>query len=177
MNAIVFWDKDSNSALLSDLKIKIGQLLTSAGHTHEFVAVGKNEIIPCTGCLKCYLTNNDICVNRDIMSDVNRRIKDFEIIIYIGPVIFGQYSSPIKNVLDKNQLIHIFRLGRIPLLIGLGCSEGIIEEEKNTFLDIFRKHRGAADIVHPLLKSRSEIFMTGSLNENTLVIEAVANLI
>lgn len=177
MNALIFWDKDSDTDLLNDLKIKIEKLLKAVGYMFDFVAVGKNDIIPCSGCFICFTKNNDICINKDLMSEVNKRIKDFEIIIYLGPIVFGQYSSPIKNVLDKGQIIHISRLGKIPLFIGIGYGEGVNEEEKNTFLDIFRKHYGAANIVHPLLKSRAEIFVTGSGDENTKVVNAVSNII
>jgi multimeric flavodoxin WrbA len=95
MNTLVFWDKDPNSDLQDDLKMKIEELLIAIGYMFEFVPVGKNDVIPCSGCFKCFTKNNDICINKDLMSEVNKRIKDFEIIIYLGPIVFGQYSAPI----------------------------------------------------------------------------------
>jgi len=177
MNVLVFWDKDSSSNLSYDLKIKVENVLKTTGYRFEIVEVGKKDVIPCTGCLVCWIQNTGICVNKDLMSEVNKRIKDFEIILYLGPIVFGQYTSPIKNVIDKGQIIHISRLGRIPLFIAIGYGEDVNEEEKNTFFDIFRKHRGASNIVHPLLKERTEIFATSSTDENTKVVNAVGNII
>jgi multimeric flavodoxin WrbA len=177
MNALVFLDKDSNSNLQDDLKMKIEKLLKAIGYLFEFVPVGKNDVILCSGCFKCFTENNDVCVSKDLMSDVNKRIKDFEIIFYVGRIVFGQYSLPIKNVIDKGQIIHISRLGRIPLFIAIGYGDDVNEEEKNTFLDIFRKHRGVADIVHPLLKSRAEVFVTSSADENIEIVNAVGHII
>jgi len=177
MNIIVFFDKDSKTSLSNDLLASTEGLLKATKHKFEIVNIGREDLALCTGCIQCFMKNNGICVNKDKMSEVNSRIKDFDTLIYVGPIVFGQFSSTIKNAMDKSQTIYISRLGKIPYVIAIGYNENLLEQEKKTFIDIFRKHYGESDIVHPLLKNNIDVFTISSINENNTVIEKVRSLI
>jgi multimeric flavodoxin WrbA len=177
MNILAFFDKDSTSLLSDDLKTSLIDLISHYANHFSIVEVGRDDVYPCAGCLICFTKNNGVCVKKDLMSEINGRINNYDTIFYIGPIVFGQFSSPIKNVTDKGQIIHISRLGKIPLFFAVGYGTDVTADEKETFIDILKKHRGKANIVHPLLKERLEVFATTNLEENAAVINSINDLI
>ena len=43
------------------------------------------------------------------------------------------------------------------------------DEERSTFIDLTAKHRGSADVVHPGMEAKVDVYVTQSLEENAAI--------
>ncbi len=174
MDILYILDKDAKTELSKDLAAKIIQLMDEKRHKLDIVEAGKNDIVPCLGCLYCFTKSNGICVNRDFMSEINKKLKNFDIVFYVTPIVFGQFASTIKNALDKSQPS---KKDKVPFLIAIGYGDDVSDEERATFIDITKKHRGNANIIHPLFKERFEVFASRSCADNDEIREKLGTII
>ncbi|OHD10256.1 MAG: hypothetical protein A2086_00650 [Spirochaetes bacterium GWD1_27_9] len=174
MNILYFLDEDNKSKLSDDLKLKINNLANNKGHKIEIIEVSKNDVLPCSGCLNCIMKGTGECCIKDLMFEINKRIIDIDIIFYITPIIFGQYSSTIKNITDKCMTV---KMKNIPTFIAIGYGEDLNNDECQTFIDITKKHKGDANTLHPLIKEKFEVFITKSIDDNKLICEKINKLI
>jgi hypothetical protein len=53
----------------------------------------------------------------------------------------------------------------------LGYGENVPDDEVATFIDIVRKHAGAANVVHPKLMARNEVYITRSRGDSDALCE------
>jgi multimeric flavodoxin WrbA len=155
-------DRDSHTALSDDMMKKVRALAAEKGHAFESIALDRNEVDACTGCLRCWKEQTRECVSRDVLGDLTRDKKNCGMVIYLTPVTFGSMISTVKNAWDKDD--HLFaNRDRMKLIIGYG--EDVGDEEKSTFLDIIVRHRGSADVVHPGKKEAIKVFVTRSTED------------
>jgi NADPH-dependent FMN reductase len=163
MRILCLADRDARTLLGQDLSSRVHAVLSEHGSELEFVEVGPDDVAPCLGCLLCLTKRLGLCVNLDLMARINPRLGDFDVLCYLGPIIFGQFSSAMKNVMDKAQTNRMLRSRR---LIAIGYGDDLLDEEVATFMDIVRKHRGDANLVHPLFPERFDVFASRSLDDN-----------
>jgi multimeric flavodoxin WrbA len=168
MNALLILDKDSKTELSEDLKAKICRILKEKGHRIETVELGKNEVAPCLGldCFQCVTKHPGECVSKDAVYPIKKNIRKYDLALFLTPVLFGHFSSPVKNAIDRGAGSH-----NRQVIIGYG--NNIDDEEKSTFIDLTAKHRGNADIVHPGMDRQVDVFVTRSVEENTTICEAL----
>jgi len=81
-------------------------------------------------------------------------------------VLFGHFSSTIANVRAKGTGSHNWQ-------VIIGFSEDIDDEEKSTFIDLTAKHHGKADIVHPGMNRQVDVFVSRSIEDNTIICAAL----
>jgi multimeric flavodoxin WrbA len=176
MHVLFIADKDAKTTLSQDLRGKVTALLEGRGNALEILEVGSGDVVPCLGCLLCMTDRRrrGDCVTDDAVAKLNRRIGDFDLICFFGPILFGQFSSTMKNVTDKAKTI---RMLRSRFLIAIGYGDGVRDEEMATFLDVYRKHRGVADIAHTLVLERFEAFASRSLADNDAVCAELGRLL
>ena len=166
MNTLVILDKDSKTKLSENLKVKVVRTLEEKGHRVEVVELGKNDVSPCLGCLLCLTKHPGECVTKDIVNEIKKNVKKYSATFYLTPVLFGHFSSTIANVMAKGTGSHNWQV-----IIGFG--EDIDDEEKSTFIDLTAKHRGKADIVHPDMNCQMDVFISKSIEDNTIICEAL----
>ena len=150
------------------MRDKILRLMEEKGHQIEIIELGKNDAFPCLGCLLCLTKHPGQCVNHDIVSEIRRNIQSCGMTIFLTPVLFGHFSSCIKNAMDRGAGSHHWQI-----IIGFGSD--IDDEEKSTFIDLTAKHRGSVDVVHPRMDKQVDVFVTRSIEENAALCEAVNN--
>lgn len=165
MNLILILDKDAKTELSEDLKERILRILKEKTHQVEIVELVRNEVMPCLGCLLCLTKQVGICVTRDRIAEIRNNANRYDITIFLTPVIFGHFGSTIKCAIDRG-------CGNQNLQVMIGYGEDIDNEEKSTFIDLTRKHRGKADIVHPGFDKQVEVYLTTSFEENKTICEA-----
>ena len=102
------------------------------------------------------------------MSEVKKNVRKYGLTIYMTPVIFGHFSSTIKNAIDKGTGSH-----NLQIIVGFG--DDIDNEEESTFIDLTAKHRGSADIVHPGMDKQVDVYITRSVEDNTAIYQALKN--
>ncbi len=164
INALLILDKESKTELEEDLRAKILSILDQNGHQNEVIELGKENAAPCLGCLACLTKHPGECVNKDTVNEIKRKTKKFDLTIFLTPVLFGHFSSTIKNAMDRGIGSHNWQV-----IIGFG--RDINAEERSTFIDLTAKHRGCADIVHPGMDKRVDVFVVRSTGDSIDICE------
>jgi hypothetical protein len=170
MNALFLIDKDVKTTLSEDLRVKVLKILDEKGYRIETVEFGKNEVYPCLGlsCMHCVTKHPGECVSKDVVYPIKKDIRKYDLTVFLTPVLFGHFSSCIKNAMDRGTGSHNWQV-----IIGYG--DHIDDEEKNTFIDLTAKHRGSKDIVHPGMDRQVDVFVTRAAEDNTMIYEALIN--
>jgi multimeric flavodoxin WrbA len=167
MHALVLTDKDDHSPLAEQLRRGVSAALAERGHQVELIEIGEADVIPCTGCLLCHTRANGECIDTDAMTPINARIGEVDMVCFLGPIAFGQYGSTMKNVTDKLQ---VFRM-RDRFTVAIGYGEDVPDTEAATFVDIVRKHGGAANVVHSKFMFKNDVYVARSRAEGESVCE------
>ena len=89
-------------------------------------------------------------------------------------MLFGTFSSTMKNVIDRGGLI-IRNHGTCRQII-IGYGEDATDEERRTFIDITAKHRGKAEAVHPHLVEHVEVYFTRSREDTEDICESMGSI-
>jgi len=165
MHTILILDKDARTELSENLKERIIRMLNEKAHRIEVVELGRNDVMPCLGCFFCFTKHLGICVTRDSIAGIRDNSNRYDMTIFLTPVIFGHFGSTVKCAIDRG-------CGGHNLQVMVGYGDDIIDEEKNTFIDLTRKHRGEVDVVHPGLDKQVDVFLTTSSEDSDVICEA-----
>lgn len=165
MNTILILDKDAETGLSEDLKERILRILKEKAHRIEVVELRRSDVTPCFGCLLCLTKHVGICVTRDRIAEIRNHNNRYDMTTFLTPVIFGHFGSTIKCAIDRG-------CGSQNLQVMIGYGDDIDDEEKSTFIDLTRKHRGAADVVHPGFDKQVDVYLTTSSEDNDAICEA-----
>jgi multimeric flavodoxin WrbA len=164
MKTLFILDREHSIEISEKLKEQLIQLLNEKGHTSKVIYLDKKNALPCRGCLLCLTKNIGVCVSKDKINDIKLEAQKYDMTVYITPVIFGHFSSTIKNAIDRGT-------GSFNLQIIIGYGDDIYEEEKNTFVDLTARHRGKADIVHPGMDKQVDVYVTTSSEDSKMISE------
>ena len=143
-NEIMCSKKINNSILSMLLKYK---------HNVELFNISKENIKTCDGCVGCWIKTPGECVKKnDLLNKINNNLINSDLVIFITAIIFGQYSSVMKNVIDRfipnvlpffvkrnGIMIHPERYNKYPFQILIGYGDDLTNEEKDTFITLDRK--------------------------------------
>ncbi len=158
-------DREGATVLSEDLKARVVELLVGKGHPTQVVDLERKDAAPCRGCLLCLTRHPGVCVTQDTVGGLAQQMhaaRDPAITVFISPLIFGHFSSTIKNAIDRG-------VGSRFLQIAIGYGSDIDDEEESTFIDLVAKHRGAADVVHPGMDGELLVFVTRSVEDNASI--------
>lgn len=180
MKVLIIKDKDSKTDAFKDLEQKFDKLFLDRGLKTKTIELTKDSLKSCMGCFGCWIKTPGECVIDDLMTDINRCYINSDVVVYTTPIMFGQFSSNIKNAVDRslpNALPffekadgvtkHPSRYIKNPLQIIIGYSDDATEEEKSTFIDINIKHR----------KSIKDIFICSGMDDNDEIIERISSIV
>lgn len=161
MNALLISDRDYQTETYSRLKDLICTFLEDKGLKVTLMEVGKNDLTFCMGCFGCWVKKPGECVINDMMDQINRNYMNSSVVIYLSPVIFGQFSANMKNTVDRwipnilpfferrpdGSTMHPPRYNTYPRQIIIGYGQGLFEEDMQLFSDITKKHRRNVDVL------------------------------
>ncbi len=161
MKAIIISDKEYPTKEYQDLKDLIEKFLKSKGLKTELMEVGSDNLTFCMGCFGCWIKKPGECVINDMMSQINRSVMNCDTVIYLSPIIFGQFSANIKNTIDRSipnmlpffetrtdgSTMHPSRYETYPKQIIIGYGEVLFEEDKQLFIDVTNKHRRNIEVL------------------------------
>lgn len=167
-------DRGGRSALSEDLWGRLRALAEARGHALQRIELGRDEVSSCTGCFTCWKTASRQCVSRDPIGDLTRRKLDVDLTVWLAPVVFGTASSAVKNAMDRGDLL--FSNPRRTGVV-IGYSEDMDNEERSTFLDLVRMHRGARDVVHPETRENISVFATRSARDNDFICRRLGDML
>ncbi len=160
MKTLIIADEDFKTDTFHDLNEIIHGLLNDRGFETEVIEVGLQDLTFCKGCFSCWVKKPGECVMKDAAS-INRSFLNSDVTVYLSPVIFGQFSANIKNVIDRSlpnmlpffytrpdgSTAHPPRYDNYPRQIIIGYGEEISTEDRQLFLDITKKHRYNIDVL------------------------------
>ena len=175
MKTLFILDADSRSALSESLRTRVTEIARAKRHDVGVIELGRSDSPPCTGCFRCLMRPAEACVSRGFFARIIQQAPEYQVIIFLTPVIFGTYSSTIKNVVDRGGLV-ITHHARCRQII-IGYAENATEEERSTFIDVTMRHRGKADIVHPNLVEDVRVYFTRSPADNESVCESLGAIV
>jgi multimeric flavodoxin WrbA len=161
MKGAIISDKDYQTGIFLNLNKQIIDFLNSKNFEIEDIAIGRDDLKFCMGCFGCWIKKPGECVINDRMSQVNRSFMNSDTVIYLCPVIFGQFSANIKNALDRwipnilpffitrpdGSTMHPSRYDKYPKQIMIGYGDSISEEDVQLFTDITKKHRSNIEVL------------------------------
>lgn len=165
MNTILILDKDARTGLSEHLKERFLGILKEKAHRVEVLELGRNDVMPCLGCLLCLTKHMGTCVTKDMIADIRDNPNRYDMTIFLTPIVFGHFSSTVKCAIDRG-------CGGVNLQVVVGYGDDIDEEEQSTFLDLTRKHRGKADIVHPGFDTQVDVYLTTSSEDSDAICDA-----
>ena len=128
--------------ILHDLGRAYDELVASRCD-HAIVADGRYA--PCQGCFGCWTKHPAECFMKDDLRQVCRIIGQADELVVITKNLYGEYSTPVKNVLDRSigtstplstyrgsQMHHTLRYGMHNLWKVIVYGD-ITDAERNTF--------------------------------------------
>ena len=161
LKATIISDEDYKTELFQKLSAAVTSFLNDKDYETEHFSIGRDDLAFCMGCFGCWIKKPGECVIDDMMSRINRSFVNSDTVIYLSPIIFGQFSANIKNSLDRwlpNMLpffktrpngstIHPSRYDSYPMVVIIGYGDDVSEEDSRLFYDITKKHRNNTDVL------------------------------
>jgi len=163
MKGIIILDKDRQSELSENLLTGLYPILSDCGYEIETAELGKSDAAPCMGCFKC---TDGKCIIDDRVAQIRERVYDYELTVYLTPILFGHFSAVVKNAIDRGTGSHLRQ-------IVIGYGKDIDDSDKAIFIDMTAKHRGKADIVHRGMDERVDVFVSRKNEENSATLKTI----
>jgi multimeric flavodoxin WrbA len=151
----VISDADYQTETYRKLEAIVAGRLRKKGFRIEYRRIGRKDLTFCRGCFGCWIKKPGECLMKDAMEELNRVCMNSDAVLYLSPVVFGQFSANIKNAVDRwlpNMLpyfterpdgstIHPPRYEDYPKQVIIGYGKAVSEEDAQLFVDITKKHR------------------------------------
>lgn len=161
MKALLISDQEYLTKTYQGLNDLTGKFLRQKGFETELIELSTENLTFCMGCFGCWVKKPGECVINDRMAQINGSVMNSDVVIYLSPIIFGQFSPTIKNVIDRglpNMLpffetrpdgstMHPPRYDTYPTQIIIGYGDGISDEDKQLFIDVTKKHRRNIEVL------------------------------
>lgn len=111
----------------------------------DYVLAADGKYAPCQGCFGCWTKHPAECFMKDKLHQVCRIIGQADELVIITKNLYGEYSAPVKNILDRSigtstpfstyrgrQMHHTLRYGKHDLWKVIVWGD-ITDAEKDTF--------------------------------------------
>ncbi|MEN6419836.1 MAG: NAD(P)H-dependent oxidoreductase [Clostridiaceae bacterium] len=161
MIAYLVSDGEFDTPLCRSLINTTEEYLKKKGFDVQQTTVQRGELASCVGCFGCWIKKPGECVMNDGIGEINRRSMNSDVTIYLCPVVFGQFSANIKNVIDRwlpnmqpffmtrpdGSTMHPPRYEEYPKQIMVGYGESLDESDAALFTDINKKHRSNVEVL------------------------------
>jgi multimeric flavodoxin WrbA len=113
------------------------------------------ELKYCAGCFGCWVKTPGRCVLKDSMDEINRTAMNSDVVVYLVPLVFGQFSANMKSALDRwipnilpffivrkdGSTMHPARYAKNPRIVMIAYGDGLTAEDTDLFRDITAKNR------------------------------------
>jgi multimeric flavodoxin WrbA len=160
MKATIITDKEHQTDLFKKLQEQTINFFIEKNFQTELICIGRDDLTYCMGCFGCWVKKPGECVISDMMTKINYDYINSDVVIYLTPVIFGQFSANIKNAIDRSlpnmlpffetrpdgSTMHTPRYESYPKQIIVGYGDNLDEEDQKLFIDITKKHRNNIEV-------------------------------
>jgi len=155
MNAYLLSDGEFLTQRAKQLAEILLSTLIKRGYTVSQKAIQRDELQFCRGCFDCWTKTPGECTMKDGIAEINRSCMTSDVVVYLCPIVFGQFSANMKSAIDRwlpNMLpffttrvdgstMHPPRYESYAKQIMIGYADSLSKSDAELFLDITRKHR------------------------------------
>ncbi|MBS7527942.1 flavodoxin family protein [Fusibacter paucivorans] len=155
MKLYIISDKAFQTPLYKAIERAIRTYFSQKRFEITFEEIDQGDLDFCMGCFGCWTKKPGECVIPDKMGQINQTFMNSDGVIYLSPVVFGQFSANIKNAIDRwipnalpffetrtdGSTMHPPRYASYPKQLIIGYQMGMSEEDAQLFKDITEKHR------------------------------------
>lgn len=155
MKAYILSDGEFETERLKKLDSLVKRCLSKKGFEINEKRLKSGELGYCMGCFGCWVKTPGECVIKDSMAEINRGMMTSDVVIYLAPVVYGQYSANMKSALDRwipnilplfitkpnGDTMHPARYAENPQFVMIGYGDDLTEKDARLFEDITVKHR------------------------------------
>jgi hypothetical protein len=159
MKAYILSDRDYQTDAYTRLLTQVKNVLS--GFDIEEKQIGRGDIHYCMGCFGCWVKKPGECMIADDIAGINHAMMNSDVVVYLCPVVFGQFSANMKYALDRwlpNMLpffevrkdgstMHPRRYESYPKQIMIGNGDDLDTEDAQLFKDITQKHRASVTVL------------------------------
>ena len=93
MRAYMVSDGEFLTARQSELNQIISRFLSEHGFAVSQKVIARDELAFCRGCFDCWTKAPGECAIHDSIADINRACMTSDVVVYLCPVVFGQFSA------------------------------------------------------------------------------------
>lgn len=161
MKAYIIYDKEFQTEQFQNLYRSTEEYLKERGFEITESGIGRDDLAHCMGCFGCWVKTPGKCVIPDLMKDINQTYMNSDVVVYVCPVVFGQFSANIKNTIDRwipnvlpffkvrrdGSTTHTPRYQSYPAQILLAYAERLTDEDTQLFTDIGKNHRRSVKVI------------------------------
>lgn len=161
MQAYLISDGEFLSPRQQELKTLLYDYFTQMGYTILEKTIQRDELAFCRGCFDCWVKTPGECIMRDGIAEINRNCMTSDVVVYLCPLVFGQFSANLKYAIDRwlpnmmpffmtrkdGSTMHTSRYDSYPAQVFLGYGERLSEREMQLFTDINLKHRSSVFVI------------------------------
>ncbi len=103
----------------TDLLVEAFAKGASQKHHVEVVSVHDYKVNPCMGCNACFMSKDNICVQKDDMTIIYEKMAYADMLVIASPVYFYGLSAQLKAVIDRshNPIRDTFPIKKMALLL------------------------------------------------------------
>lgn len=162
MKAFIISDDDYNTDVYKKLSTLVMDFLQKRDFEIEQKSITKGELHFCIGCYGCWTKKPGECVINDAMVQINRTFNNSDVVVYLSPIVFGQFSPNIKNVIDRwlpnvlplfvkkpdGTTCHPPRYPSKPKLVVIGYGNAISQEKAQLFVNVIKHRPGVEAFVY-----------------------------
>ena len=128
--------------------------LENAGLKPESIILRNIEDLKhCVGCFRCWDETPGVCIIPGPHREINRKIINSDLLVYLTPLTFGGYSSEIKKMIEfqlglllpditmsSGESHHKKRHKKYPSLLAIATTENQDEDEEQMFKNLIDRH-------------------------------------
>lgn len=158
MKAFIISDEDYNTELYKKLSAHVTDFFQKRKFEIKHQSIKKGDLHFCVGCYGCWTKKPGECVINDAMGQINRTFNESDVVVYLSPILFGQFSPNIKNAIDRwlPNVLPLFvkkpdgttghppRYPSKPKIVVIGYGNTVTLEETELFVDVV-KHRPSVE--------------------------------
>jgi len=161
MRAYLISDGEFATQRQAELKALLSAYFSEHAFTVTEKTLERDSLAFCRGCFDCWVKTPGECIMQDGIVEINRASMTSDAVIYLCPIVFGQFSANMKYAIDRwlpnvlpffitredGSTSHSLRYRGYAAIIFVGYGESVSQQEAQIFTDINKKHRSNVTVI------------------------------
>jgi multimeric flavodoxin WrbA len=161
MQAFLISDGEFATQRQAELKALLSVYFSARAFSLTEKTLERDSLAFCRGCFDCWTKTPGECIMKDSIVEINRTSMTSDVVAYLCPIVFGQFSANIKYVIDRwlpnvlpffitrkdGSTTHSLRYRDYARIIFIGYGESVSPKEAQIFSGINKKHRSNVAVI------------------------------